>query len=866
MNGSDPLLHHQLAEYEDSLATANDADSDTLLTHSTSSGSAGGNLTEDADQKISANRFRDNDELRYSLRSLEKYAPWIRKIFIVTNGQVPRWLNLEHPRVEVISHAMLFKNKSHLPTFSSPAIESHLHEIPGLSERFLYFNDDVFFANNVWPDDFETRSGGQKIFLSWSVPACNKGCPGTWIGDGYCDMACNTSLCGWDGGDCLNVSGSSNSRYSSWSSGSGYYSNWYQNQKSKYCASSCPSSWIADRYCDKGCNVRECGYDGGDCGTDEMVKHLHHIDISEDVKSVVIPESVDVFYLNLTVFQHGRVTEAYHDDNSELVRTATISQKSKVMAFTLYPEKPSASLEINLAGYLSANESVLYEQTLNLSIVRAYAPKKTESSNSSLDISMQGGSSSHQSSPLNSNSTTSSDSTTLLSGRVLHSAGLSTTFFPVKIQEFDHDDMFPSLARWKRVTVDDVAEAVSDSVMIKSDVFLHKWISNTKEKQLNPDFDPGDSVPNIDLDPMLNVPFADAPEIKWQGSPPVVEDVAQQHTARQMMDAFGDSLIHVNNLMNHAFGGAARKVPAHMPHFMKVSVLKELHAKWPEEYEKTSAAHVRSGQDMQFAFAYFYWVMHAYKLMELVERFESYDSDKSGYLSLNELRSAAVDLYKHVKAKDWESLLDEVAEAAIDVTGIEVPMVDGTPVCPPGRILMPDSFKCERVDVPISFTIFNATRSIREKLSGKKEMKYKWELAANGGGVSFIMVENNSTEMLKAFDNVRRNRPKYVCLNDNMNSSLPMSETIKHIHDLYESFFPKPSQFELPPDRENQLLYLDQILRSRSSGSALQFNANVLIAIIIMVMGAFTASVIVRKACLSPTKSHPKRSAFLRNM
>ena len=54
-------------------------------------------------------------------------------------------------------------NKSHLPTFSSPAIEAHLHRIPGLSDKFIYLNDDVMFGKEVWPDDFYTHSHGQKV-------------------------------------------------------------------------------------------------------------------------------------------------------------------------------------------------------------------------------------------------------------------------------------------------------------------------------------------------------------------------------------------------------------------------------------------------------------------------------------------------------------------------------------------------------------------------------------------------------------------------------------------------------------------------------------------------------------------------------
>jgi UDP-N-acetylglucosamine-lysosomal-enzyme len=59
--------------------------------------------------------------------------------------------------------------------------------VPGLSEKFIYLNDDVLFGLPVWPDDFFTHGGGQKVFLSWPVPACREGCPQTWIKDSYCD-------------------------------------------------------------------------------------------------------------------------------------------------------------------------------------------------------------------------------------------------------------------------------------------------------------------------------------------------------------------------------------------------------------------------------------------------------------------------------------------------------------------------------------------------------------------------------------------------------------------------------------------------------------------------------------------------------
>ncbi len=108
-------------------------------------------------------RYADYEQLRYSLRSLEKYAPWVRQIFLVTAGQIPYWLNLDHPRVTVVTHEEIFRDLDHLPTFSSPAIEANIHRIPGLSDRFLYLNDDIMLGSEVWPEDFFTEHEGFKV-------------------------------------------------------------------------------------------------------------------------------------------------------------------------------------------------------------------------------------------------------------------------------------------------------------------------------------------------------------------------------------------------------------------------------------------------------------------------------------------------------------------------------------------------------------------------------------------------------------------------------------------------------------------------------------------------------------------------------
>jgi hypothetical protein len=104
-------------------------------------------------------RFLSRDELRYSLRSLDMYAGWIRHVYLVTDDQVPAWLDLDNPRITVVSHREIFGDRGRLPTFNSHAIESQLHHVPGLSDHFLYLNDDFFFGRPVDPRVFFDGNG-----------------------------------------------------------------------------------------------------------------------------------------------------------------------------------------------------------------------------------------------------------------------------------------------------------------------------------------------------------------------------------------------------------------------------------------------------------------------------------------------------------------------------------------------------------------------------------------------------------------------------------------------------------------------------------------------------------------------------------
>lgn len=114
---------------------------------------------------VSPARFLHRDELKYSLRSVEMYADWVNHIYIVTDGQVPAWLDTNNDRITVVDHKEIFSNLDDLPVFNSHAIESQLHHIPGLNKHYLYLNDDIFFGKPVEPESFFTSSGLNRFFL-----------------------------------------------------------------------------------------------------------------------------------------------------------------------------------------------------------------------------------------------------------------------------------------------------------------------------------------------------------------------------------------------------------------------------------------------------------------------------------------------------------------------------------------------------------------------------------------------------------------------------------------------------------------------------------------------------------------------------
>lgn len=102
---------------------------------------------------VSEARFRDYGFLKFWFRGIEQFAPWVRKIHFITSGQTPEWLNIDNSKLNVIHHKDIIPDK-YLPTYNSVVIERYIHKIPGLSEHFVYFNDDFYITRPIIPERF----------------------------------------------------------------------------------------------------------------------------------------------------------------------------------------------------------------------------------------------------------------------------------------------------------------------------------------------------------------------------------------------------------------------------------------------------------------------------------------------------------------------------------------------------------------------------------------------------------------------------------------------------------------------------------------------------------------------------------------
>lgn len=919
VNGSDP---HWLAEMQlyrtlaagNPITPTNSSSSNSTTTAASPTPGSPGSSTMGSDP-ASANRYRDNEELRFSMRSLFKYAPWIRRIHLVTNGQVPWWLDTDHPRVQVVTHADIFRNQSHLPVFSSPAIEVHLHRIPGLSRRFVYFNDDVLLGNDVWPEDFRSPGGAQRVYLSWEVPKCQPGCIDSWIGDGFCDRACNHSRCMWDNGDCSgpNVKPGAGMNAAVGRAGMAGAASTFRSGKGMvtagipdvtYCAEGCPSNWLGDKTCDTRCERAECAWDAADCGAERIYSTLPGVSPTPDDALVaaqraarttedahlaalarcesrhnhstscdslparnhsgsewdlipvplrpvtlVLPDSAVSAYVNLSGVVHGLVDYAREIHacgplrNGSTCPTHDPTIRWRAAEYTEVDWLPQVILApyANLLSLLFDATQMPWCETDG----RCYAPRAHPNSAAPTPPPPPSSSANNGTGHGNRTSLAPRVGRLALGETVLHlGLSLNQVFFrltlPVRVERDPLPSITPTVAPSPTTTnTTSIANSTTAGARRLASLEQDEVEEFRRRIQMPPVLGRRDEAPTL----VSMARRAAWGRLERSNPETLVRDAWQSLVAaarsaqddgkpvtpaggRRLMDTYGDSLVRTNAMISSRFGRRPRKVPAHMPHMIDRQVMEDLQAAFPQAFDETSARRFRSEYDVQYAFAYFYWVMEGGSSGGLnLDRFwqRELDTDGDGVLSENELRTLVAVAKKGSPSdrdlSDYRNCLTTTSS-----TSESVRLADGT--------------TAQTTVVRTSAMTLQALVQCQMALDGLKKHARFPKTYEDGSidEVAFEMINDNFNKTRDQLDSVRARRTKFVCINDDMKDAPPRLQ--KLLRDFFESFFPLPSPLELPAGQRNPSLYVQPLREARQARLVLRVAA----AIGILVLAAVAVS------------------------
>lgn len=733
-------------------------------------------------------RFEDKEELRYSLRSLEKHAPWIRRVYLVTNGQIPHWLDLDNQRITLVTHKDIFPNQSHLPTFSSPAIESHLHKIKGLSNKFLYLNDDIMFTQNVWPEDFFTNSKGFKIYLSWPVPDCSPTCLWSWVADGSCDSECNVVECGFDGGDCNGTDSFPNSlKIRMPREEFSVYDEFYDLALEK-----------ADNFMKNAPDINFNYLQAPAAGLAE--NNLH----SRIKKVALIPGEEDDDLIRL---QEPNRDYGGRDSTKRHKRAAV---KKNLASKSYFESSMVAGQSADFPGSVTNSDSAIRRALLAADQLKGAERPRHRSPFPQTDV----------------NNT----SVEMNSKRIVRTGGTSklngSLYGSINDRQQNHGQ-FPQHANSHpnqsiTLSVNSTTNNLPSITMINNSMrsthvltsvrnrnvknFL-RLLNSTKEKRLH-------NLMENELNESIDQTLMEKENHRqiWYGK-----------SKHRILDSFAESLLHVNMLYNRVYGFETRRVPAHAPHLIEKHIMGELQEKFPKEWEETSSHKLRSPKDMQFAFSYFYFLMSEEKDMSVEELFNLYDTDHSRTWSDREIRTLMTRLYPAPLNPHHLLQFEEfVLTCAKNAPSSEAPAI---------QMSTPMYERYQDSPLPtVTWNLVNNCPALKKLMLTNlgKEKKYPYEIVKEWSkDVIFKMLHSNVSHLVGHLDDIRRNPKKFVCLNDNLDPKQETENAMVRavLRDFYHSFFPLPSKFELPLDMRNRFLHVTELEDWKKSRAQLRIAA-----------------------------------------
>ncbi|XP_043196593.1 N-acetylglucosamine-1-phosphotransferase subunits alpha/beta-like [Amphibalanus amphitrite] len=772
-------------------------------------------LTDAAADAVSLSRFADSQELRYSLRSLERHAPWVRRVFLVTNGQIPDWLALDNPKLTLVTHEEIFPDHDHLPTFSSPAIEAHIHRIPGLSEHFLYFNDDVLLGQPVWPEDFLVPGGGYNVFLAWRVPDCALDCSATWLRDGHCDAACNTESCDWDAGDCVGVDPNLQPSPAPDPADEDVDHNAGMSDDAvlaalgapELCSTGCEDAWLGDHFCDTSCDVAACAYDLGDCGVAGL-RSLPDLGPLRDDAEYVIPTGSLAVYWNASQLPEGLQPEAVSSPPRHALRGMSLTLRFAVLVAILRPNATLGRLPVFISGTVRGPNGTNEER-----MIEFYLTSGVEAE-ASLSVAEEA-----------------ARLKQLVESSDKWNADLERRLSAAERRLPDHRAYMRQRVELLKLAADAVNATIDMSERILAAVpSINRSTNRVPRRRLlgaRPVALPVSEEHLVDLELGNNS--------RWEpeGIRPISELSAKERhylgndlNPVDQLDTYGLSLLKVNRLYNRRYGPEQRRAVAHMPHLFSRAVIADLQATFADEFARTSAARLRSGDDMQFAFAYFYFLMSERDRVPVGDIFDTIDTDDSGTWSDREIRTLltklrVLPLTREDLDRMWALLRScaEAVPAAADLT------------TPPGERYLDSNLPVITKEAVL--TCPELTTQMERSLGNRT--RYPHRVVDASELVSFTMVRSNSSLLVGALDSLRRAPRKFICLNNNVGAA-PESETrlvYALLVDFLEALFPRPSQFELPANYRNRFQHVSELREWERQRSLLRV-ATVLLTLLLL--------------------------------
>lgn len=427
-----------------------------------------------------------------------------------------------------------------------------------------------------------------------------------------------------------------------------------------YCSANCVDSWLSDKFCDQVCNNAECGFDLGDCGTDNF-NLIYGLDFHPNRRIYYYPSDSKAIYFNFNKYfdanHRYRIEEEFSEityQNNSFVRSAAMNEKHMTLVFLFYADQPRHELNVTLKALRNSSEVIMEFQALVSEDINSNTSYASISEQEFTDWRTQGldekpnewtvsdmiaeNEKTNEKIPINDFRDTNRYKDY---PKVLASNG--TEFNDSLECDFNLDELPEELKK-------KFEELQQKS---KKGYLTEKGFKNFRRRLIqlyvNQICNYEKTVKAFDIT---------VSAFKWEREKTfadIEQSIARaqvkanligsdhQMIGRHLMDSYADSLRHVNHLYNQVFGIEMRKVPAHMAHFIDIGVMTRLQTAFPHHFDATSSHRIRSSDDMQFAFAYNYFLMSESQSVNISQVFDRFDTDGSGYV-IDTLSVTATDI------------------------------------------------------------------------------------------------------------------------------------------------------------------------------------------------------------------------------